>query len=188
MTALFCEPHPLIEYRTDLFIENNRCCIPPGESRTIAIRAAVRPAGELTLAQIGWRLSCWNAADAVIEPSADVLLAVGRRDAMCREFLGYGNLQRVRRAKRVTLMGNRPDPAPLPYLLDSAGIVRFEFSLGLPQTKGAAWLRIHTADQMEETPTTVVVTVNPYSFSCPAAQEPCTGNLDNHRSVLRVNP
>ena len=40
MTALFCEPHPLIEYRTDLFIDNNHCFIPPGESRTITIRTA----------------------------------------------------------------------------------------------------------------------------------------------------
>ena len=42
MTALFCEPHPLLNYRTDLFINNNHCFIPPGESRTITIRAAQR--------------------------------------------------------------------------------------------------------------------------------------------------
>ena len=90
MTALFCEPHPLLEYRTDLFIDNNHCFIPPGESRTITIRAAeTGREGGLSLAQTGWRLSCWNADDVVIEPSDDVLLAVGRRDQMCREFLGY---------------------------------------------------------------------------------------------------
>ena len=40
MTAFFCEVHPLISYRTDLFIDNNHCFVPPGESRTITIRGS----------------------------------------------------------------------------------------------------------------------------------------------------
>jgi beta-mannosidase len=160
MMALFCEPHPLIEYRTGLYVENNHCFIPPGENRTITIRAAARPAGELTLAQTGWWLSCWNADDVTIEPSADVLLAVGRRDAMCREFSGYDDAQRVQRAERATLTGRRPDPAPLPYLLDSARVARFEFPLDAAQAKRPARLRIHSADQAEKSPTVVAVTIN----------------------------
>jgi len=41
MTALFCEPHPLIDYRTDLFIDNNHCAIPPGEEVFLHIAHAV---------------------------------------------------------------------------------------------------------------------------------------------------
>ncbi len=89
MTAFFCEPHPLISYRTDLFIENNNCFIPPGESRLITIRADRNAECGLTLAQTGWRISSWNADDLTVMPSGNVLLSVGRRDQMCREFVGY---------------------------------------------------------------------------------------------------
>ena len=60
MTALFCEPHPLIEYRTDLFMDNSHCFIPPGESRTLTIKATKGTRGALTLGQTGWRVSCWK--------------------------------------------------------------------------------------------------------------------------------
>ena len=30
MTALFCEPHPLLSYRTDIDINNNHAFIPAG--------------------------------------------------------------------------------------------------------------------------------------------------------------
>ena len=55
MTALFCEPHPLLAYRTDLDIENNHAFIPPGETRLITISAPVNSQSGLTLAQTGWR-------------------------------------------------------------------------------------------------------------------------------------
>lgn len=158
MTALFCLPHPLIEYRTDLFIENGECFIPPGESRTITIRADVRSDGGLSLAQTGWRFSCWNAEDVVIEPVDDVLLAVGRRDQMSREYLGYFDTNKD--VKQATLEGTRPDPLPLSFLLDSNHAVRFEFPLSDAQAEHAARLRIHTADQAETTPTKVAVTLN----------------------------
>ena len=61
MTALFCEPHPLLEYRTDITMLNNHAFVPPGETRSITLRAPVKPG--LSLAQIGWRVSCWNAGD-----------------------------------------------------------------------------------------------------------------------------
>jgi beta-mannosidase len=160
MTALFCEPHPLIEYRTDLFIENNHCFIPPGESRTLTIKAAKHAPGGLTLAQTGWRVSCWNAGEVVIEPSAEVVLAVGRRDAMCREFAGYFDSHKIEAVARATLQGRRPDPARLPYRLDGGKSARFEFSLSDAQAKRPARLRIHTADHTEKTPTKITVTVN----------------------------
>ena len=86
MTALFCEPHPLLSYRTDIDIENNYAFVPPGERRVITISAPADSPEGLTLAQTGWRISCWNADDVVIEPSADVLFSIGRRDAMTREI------------------------------------------------------------------------------------------------------
>ena len=66
MTALFCEPHPLLEYRTEITILNNHAFVPSGETRSITLRASVKPG--LSLAQIGWRLSCWNADDILIQP------------------------------------------------------------------------------------------------------------------------
>jgi hypothetical protein len=160
MTALFCIPQPLIDYRTDLFIENGECFIPPGESRTITIRADVRSDGELSLAQTGWRLSCWNAEDVVVEPVDDVLLAVGRRNRMCREYLGYFDTNKVKDVQQATLEGTRPDPSPLPCLLDSHHAVRFEFPLSDAQAEHSARLRIHTADQSEKAPTKVAVMLN----------------------------
>jgi beta-mannosidase len=171
MTALFCEPHPLIEYRTDLFIENNHCFIPPGESRTIRIQAtrnSTRPSGEgpgvtaggLSLAETGWRITTWNADDVVIGPSEEVMLSLGRRDQMCREYLGYADASKVAKAGQVSVEGNRPDPSQVPYLLDSNHAVRFKFSLSNAQAKHSARLRIHTADQAEKTPTKVAVTLN----------------------------
>ncbi len=176
MTALFCEAHPLIVYRTDLFVENNHCFIPPGESRTITIRATaaspLSPAGEgaaskahdLSLGETGWRISCWNADEAVVEPGAEVLLAVARRDRMCREFLGYRDTHRIQDVKQTTLRGTRPDPSPLPHLLDSERLARFEFPLSEAQAKRPARLRIDAADQSRDVRAVVEVSVNGKSF------------------------
>ena len=160
MTALFCEPHPLIEYRTDLFIDNNHCFVPPGESRTITIRAAKESRGGLTLAQTGWRLTTWNADDVMICPNDSVLLSLGRRDQMCREYLGYFDPGRVVSIGQVSLEGNRPNSSKVPYLLDGKNAVRFEFQLSDSQAKQPARLRIHAADQMEKAPVKVVVMIN----------------------------
>ncbi|MCX6997019.1 MAG: hypothetical protein NTV49_08005, partial [Kiritimatiellaeota bacterium] len=160
MTALFCAPHPLIEYRTDLFVDNNHCFIPPGERRTISIRASINPAGGLTLAQTGWRLECWNADDVVIAPGEDVLLALGRRDKMCREFLGYDSPKKTTPNAEVTLAGRRPDPLSLPFLLKTGAVVRLQFELAASQAGRPAQLRIHTADQAAAVAPVVAVAIN----------------------------
>lgn len=132
MTALFCEPHPLLVYRTDLIIDNNHCCIPPGETRVISIRAPRRARCGLTLAHTGWRISCWNAGEVMIAPSEDVLLSVGRWDKMCQEFIGGSPV----------LAGDK--------------VVTHEFAA---PASGPARLRIHTADQSPE-PAVVGVSIN----------------------------
>ena len=43
MTALFCEPHPLLEYRTDISILNNHAFVPPGETRSITHPGVPQP-------------------------------------------------------------------------------------------------------------------------------------------------
>ena len=156
MTAFFCEAHPLISYRTDLFIENNHCFIPPGESRTISIRSSRLSSSGLTLAQTGWRISSWNAEEVTVAPSAEVLLAVGRRDKMCREFAGYFEPKQIAEAKTATLSGTRPDPSQLPHRLEAGKSARFEFA-AKPQP---ARLRLHTADQSKEVRAEVVVKLN----------------------------
>lgn len=171
MTALFCEPHPLISYRTDLFIENNNCYLPPGESRVITIRSQKPEARSqnsggcgLTLAQTGWRVSCWNADDVVIGPDESVLLAVGRRDEMCREFQGYFERDKSTELKQPVLTGTRPDPAQMPYLLDSGESVRFEFDATKDQAKRPLRLRLHTADQSKDVATVVEARINGRTF------------------------
>jgi hypothetical protein len=160
MTALFCEPHPLIVYRTDLFIDNNNCFIPPGESRVITIRASSHPESGLSLAQTGWTISTWNADDVTVASSAEVLLSVGRWDKMCREFLGYFDVNQVTNGGASVCTGNRPDAGTLPYRLSGTGTVRFEFKCTRAQVGRAARLRIHSADQAESAPTVVQITIN----------------------------
>ncbi len=146
MTSLFCEPHPLIEYRTDLFIDNNHCFIPPGQSRTITIRATGRP-DELSLIQTGWRITAFNADDKVIEPGGGLLLALGRRDAMCREFAGYDDPGRLGSPAGVVLDGARPEANRVPWQLKGEATVRLRFEVEYGAASGGATLRLHTADQ-----------------------------------------
>ena len=160
MTALFCAPHPLLEYRTDFFVDNNHCFIPPGECRTISIRASTKPAGGLTLAQTGWRLECWNADDVVIAPSEDVLLALGRRDKMCREFLGYDSPKKTTSNTEVTLAGRQPDPLALPFLQQTGVVVRLQFEMAASRAGRPARLRLHTADQAAAIAPLVAISIN----------------------------
>ena len=162
MTALFCEPHPLIDYRTDLFMDNKNCFIPPGESRVITVRC-LKSEG-LSLAETGWRVSCWNADDVTVEPAGDVMLALGRRDQMCREYLGYMDVTKVNDVKPVTVKGSRPDSSTMPYILDSKGLACFEFPASESQAKGPARLRLHTADQSKDVEAVVEVTLNDKTF------------------------
>lgn len=164
MTALFCEPHPLLEYRTDIDVLNNHTSVPPGEKRTVTILAPKTPKGGLSLAQTGWRFSCWNADEVTIQPIDEVLLSVGRRDAMCREFLGYKDLCQIA-VGPVQLTGNRPDPSKLPLLQKSNGSVsQFVFQVAVEQTSGPARLRIHTADQSCDLTALIEVKVNSRRF------------------------
>ena len=179
MTALFCEPHPLIEYRTDLFIRNNHISIPPGETRTLTIRSAAQPAGGLSLAQTGWRINAWNADERVIEPAPSVLLALGRRDAMCREFGGYSDPGKVAPVGKSSIEGRRPDPSQVPCRLNGKDAARFEFVLSNAQAKRSARLRIHTSDQAEKAPTGVVVTIN---------GQPMEGSLPLGLGIQRTDP
>lgn len=160
MTALFCEPHPLLVYRTDLFINNNNCFIPAGESRVITISSPIKSQSALSLTQTGWSISCWNAADVTIAPNTDVILSVGRWDKMCREFAGYFDVNQVKVDMNTTCSGTRSDAGKLQYSLSGTGIARFEFDCTRAQLKRPAVLRIHTSDQSKVTPTVVVVTIN----------------------------
>ena len=176
MTAFPCEPHPLVSYRTDLFIDNNHCFIPPGESRTITIRADRKAVCGLSLAQTGWWVSCWNAERVEVAPGDEVLLAVGRRDQMCREFAGYPASRSSALQKEGTGLNEssggrssapplfRPDPGQVPYLVQGQSLARFEFPVSRALAKRPAWLRIHTADQSKDIRAAVAVTVNGQSF------------------------
>ena len=160
MTALFCEPHPMLVYRTDLLIDNNHCFIPPGETRRITIRAQSTPQDGLSLARTGWTLSTWNADDVAIPPCKEALLSIGRRDKMCREFAGYSDGRQAKSDATTTLVGDRPNADVLPYRLTAAGEARFEFACTEAQANRAARLRLHTADQSETTATVVTLTIN----------------------------
>ncbi len=155
MIALFCEPHPLLEYRTDITILNNHAFVPPGETRSITLRAPDRPG--LSLAQIGWRLTCWNAEDVSIPPNEDVLLSLGRRDAMCREY-------RTTPSESVELKGNRPDCSLLPWLLRGPQVIRFSFDVSRPKSVRQSRLRIHTADQDSTHGPLIEITLNGKKF------------------------
>jgi beta-mannosidase len=164
MTALFCELHPLIEYRTDTFITNNHLFIPPSESRVIKIVAPSEPKGGLTLDQTGWRISCWNADDIIIPPNDEVLFSIGRRDAMCREYLGYDSITKIDESFVVKQEGNRGDTSKLPLLLGRDSSTSFVFKLDDNHVIKPARLRIHTADQDNTNATAVEVTVNDRIF------------------------
>ena len=116
-----------IVYRTDLFIDNSNCFIPPGESRVISICASSLPECGLSLTQTGWTVSTWNADAVTVSPSADVLLSVGRWDKMCREFAGYFDAKQAGSSLKTVCTGNRPNADTLPYRLSGGGTAQFEF-------------------------------------------------------------
>ncbi len=179
MTALFCTPHPLLEYRTDFMVLNNHISIPPGESRSITISGPARPKGGLTLAQTGWRLSCWNTDDVVIQPDQDVLLSFGRRDAMTLEYAGYHGdpVQALDPTKPAVLelAGRRPDSSQIPLLMPGPLNVklanlqphsmRFAVEVTPQETARPSRLRIHTADQDHVYGPVVEVIANGKSFT-----------------------
>jgi hypothetical protein len=160
LTALFCEPHPLLVYRTDLQIDNNHCFIPPGETRVMTICASRQSPCGLSLGQTGWRISTWNADDLLVEPNTEVLLSVGRRDQMCREFRGYADPCGIPKNQKTVCEGRRPNAAQVPYRLEDGDSIQFRFALDAALAKRPARLRIHAADQSKRTPTSVEVVLN----------------------------
>jgi beta-mannosidase len=168
MTALFCEAHPMLTYRTDIDIKNNYAFVPPGERREITISAPADSPESLTLAQTGWRISCWNADDVVIPPSADVLFSIGRRDAMTREFAGYNDLAPIETLAEVELEGNRPDPSALPLLMTRDRRLRFHFDAAQIGERSAR-LRLHTADQSATSEPLIEVRLNGRRFEAALA-------------------
>ena len=154
MTALFCSPEPMLEYRTDLHVHPNYVSIPPGESRTIDVRAALRQGAALGLEQLGWRLNCWNADTATIEPALSVLFALGRRDAM-----SYFFDTKARGPAKV--QGRMPEERQAPHLL-GAGHDRLELEFDVDQAaaRQPAWLCVDTADRSASREVALEVTVN----------------------------
>ena len=159
MTALFCQPHPALSYRTDIDIDNNNAFIPPGETRVIAVSAPSRLGKELTLAQTGWRISCWNADDVTIAPGDDLLFSIGRRDAMTREYQGVSDPSSISDILDLTIVGNRPQPSALPFLMTADRKVRFCFDI-IQGWRLPSRLRLHSADQDSERAVQLLVTVN----------------------------
>ena len=160
MTALFCEPHPLLAYRTDLSIADNHICVPPGETRRIEIQAPVEAESGLTLPQTGWRISCWNADDVVIPPGDDVLFSLGRRDAITAEFMRHSEPDDTR---EIVLRGKRPDPVELPWLMAEGLTVDLEFDSASHWDQPTC-LRLHTCDQDSQRSPQIEVTVNGNRF------------------------
>ena len=87
MTALFVEFHPLLNYRTDLIIRDNFFSIAPGQEHTFVVKA--HKGGELTLPQTGFYITAFNADTITAAPCEEVILYMGRRDSIAREYRGY---------------------------------------------------------------------------------------------------
>ena len=163
MTALFCEPHPVLSYRTDIYIDNNHVFIPPGETRVITISAPASSDKELSLEETGWRITSWNADDLTIAAGDGLLFAIGRRDAMTREYQGFSDTSTFRDKLDLTIDGNRPEPSALPFLMTADRTVRFQFDM-IQGWRQPSRLRLHSADQDSERAVQLLVTVNGVQF------------------------
>ena len=161
MTALFCEVHPLIEYRTDFYIDYNHLCIAPNQSRQVSIRVPTSSKSDLSLLQTGWRVTCWNAPDCSLRPHRAVLLSVGRRDATTE---GYS--QEVHQPGWITLAGTMPDPSGVPAIVGNLTRgIRFVFVVQEDQVPHNTVLHIHTADQDAEQSAEVSININGTHFA-----------------------
>ena len=168
MTALFCTPHSVLEYRTDTTITNDFVSVPPGQSRLMTIEAVARP-DTLGLQEVGWQISCWNADTVEISPSANVLLSFGRADGMTREFAGP-----AARATTLTFSGSRPESARVPWILPlptqgngnaSRDSLTFTFEVSAQQAARSSLLNIRTADQAANEATVIEVEANGHHYS-----------------------
>ncbi|MFI4860934.1 MAG: glycosyl hydrolase 2 galactose-binding domain-containing protein [Phycisphaerales bacterium JB063] len=165
MTALLCNIRPVLADRTDLFIDHNNLSVPPGESRTLTLNAAHRPGQALTLDQLGWRVTPWNAPAVSIPPAASVLLAVGRADRMCMEF--EGAIDAAQRDAMPAWAGiHRPINADqIPYRLSGGGpSLELAFEREPDAGQEAVELILHTADRSAEAEVVVEVEVNGHTF------------------------
>jgi uncharacterized membrane protein len=170
MTALFCSPRSMLEYRPDLDIDNDFVSIPPGEIRSMTIQARAPSPGRLGLSQEGWQVSCWNAAAIRIPSSSDVLLSFGRRDSMSREFAGPGAAD-----SRTEFSGSHPDSHLIPWSLPLTGTtvhatasgdtLEFTFPVTAQQAATPSWLNIDTADQSHTPAAKVEIEANGRRFS-----------------------
>lgn len=151
MTALFVEAHPSLNYRTDLIIRDNFLSIPPQEERTLLIKA--HSGGELTLAQTGFDITCFNSDTVSVAPSEDVLLYMGRRDCIAREFKGYFDAAKDQMAL-VRAHGREIPASEVCYLAQGKTAFAFEAGSGANTI-----LRLHTADSSTN-PCRVTVTLN----------------------------
>jgi hypothetical protein len=164
MTALFCQPHPVLNYRTDVYIGNKNVCIPPGETRTITIEGALEPVHGLSLLETGWRVACWNAEDVTVAPATSVLLSFGRQDGTTFGFSRELGHDGVRSAGD----GGHLDAAEIPHFVSAKSPLHITFDL-TPEQVGASVLRLHTADRSQQTTAVVEVTLNdrPYELTLP---------------------
>lgn len=157
MTALFVEAHPLLNYRTDLIIRDNFISIPPGEEHTLIIKA--HKGGELTLWQNGFYITSFNGDAVTVEPNEEVLLYMGRRDSIAREFSGYFEqaalaadnsngealAHRLENDAAIVAEGRCIPSEKVEYLVEDTA----EFWFCTNNRKDAR-LRIHTADRSQE--------------------------------------
>ena len=165
MTALFCSPRSVLEYRPDLNIDNDFVSIPPGETRTMTVRARAPSRGELGLSQEGWQVSCWNAAAIRVPASRSVLLSFGRRDSMTREFAGPAVSHPSTRFSGSYLDARLiPWSLPLPqtsgHANTSGDTLEFAFPVTARDAASPSWLDINAADQSHDQAATVEIEVN----------------------------
>lgn len=111
-----------------------------------------------------WRVSCWSADDLTTAPGGDLLLSIGRRDAMTREYQGFSDVSSISGRLDLSIAGNRPEPSALPFLMTGERLVRFQFDIiqGVGQP---ARLRLHSADQDSDRAVQLLVTVNGIQFA-----------------------
>lgn len=164
ITALFVELQPLIVYRTDLLIEDQYVCIPPSETRTVTIRPSAHSSQALSLAQTGWRIAAWNAPDVIVSPDETVLLAIGRQDAMCQEFLAADTGSHESLAS-TAYRGRYPNDVDTPYFFaEGKPGHQFLFDVTEAAVGRSAHLHIHTSDQAEDILTATTISINGMDF------------------------
>lgn len=120
MPALFTEVRPLIEDRTDLYIDDNFITIPAGEIRKIRVRT------DAPITPCGLTIRAWNMQkEIVVEPDASVIAWAGRRDHSCHALS----------ASPVSLLDLRSgytSPDRLPRLIDDIPL-EIRFHLDMPR-------------------------------------------------------